>query len=825
MATLLAAAAQIAEARADSQEVKAEVALETRSSTSAAQSRHGPKMSACAVPNGSISIDGKGDDASWKHTAFAGGFIQQDPDDGRPATEVTRIKAVYDQDAIYFLVEAHDSQPHEILGLLTRRDALSSGDWVHVWLDTHDDDRTAYRFSVNAAGVKQDARIYDENLEDINWDAIWEAEARTSTSGWSAEMRIPFSQLRYDEGHPRWGFEARRDLRRRNEKSYLAAIPKDSGHLVSHFGILDGLDRLPENQDLSITPYLRGGWGGEGNNKKFQDTGGAEARIGVGSSMILNVSANPDFGQIEADPSVLNLGATEVYFDERRPLFLEGKEIFQYVLGFGDGLGSRETLFYSRRVGRESILGAAKLTGKTADGWSVGILEAVTERGEEPLANATVARISKDLREGKTTIGIIGTNLFRDLDDTSRLEYVRNAASAGFDLQHRVDDYQLVIRGFGTGLMGTKEAIGEVQKSSLHYFQRPDADHVEFDPTREDLYGWGLHATAGKMWGPNWRGAAGLQIFSPEFDPNALGYILLSDRQFAFLWLQARDDVPNETFRLARMNFNLWGWRTFGGQLFDAGTNINVGVTLPNYLELYAGSGPIFSTFDVLALRGGPALRVPSRWEVFGGGKTDDRKSIAFIFDFYGNMRKESAGSYFWMQITMKLRPTSSLELSLQPQYEWVEDDAQYVDTLTEGGVDRWVVGHLTRDTVSLAARADWTINPELSVQLYVAPYLTAGSYTSFRNVINAGSERWTDHFERTQFDGPDKFFFGELRSNFVVRWEYTLGSTLFLVWQHGQTLEAEDRGALSISRDFSNLLETTASDTVLIKLAHWFAL
>jgi hypothetical protein len=804
------------------------------------------------VKDGAIQIDGAGNDEGWRSIAWSDGFVQHDPNEGDPPSERTRVKSAYDTFAVYFLVEAFDSQPDQIVGRLTRRDALSASDWIHVWLDTFDDDRTAYRFSVNPAGVKQDARVSDE-VEDINWNGIWEVGTHTSTTGWIAELRIPLSQLRYHAGRGSWGFQVGRDLVRLGEKSYLSSTPRGSTTIVRHFATLDGLDELPSSWPASIEPYALGGVEVDASDPSLTGTLGGEARLGLCASMNLSLTINPDFGQVEADPSALNLSSAELFFEDKRAFFLEGKELFDYRLGWGDG--DRSTLFYTRRIGRapsggsslgddeeiiESplstpILGAVKLTGKTSDGWSIGLLEAITgdangtidgpagdrERTLEPLSNAAVARVAKDFREGQTTVGLMATHLFRRPDEDTRHELIDQAVSGGVDINHRVGDYQVIARAHASHLAGTPAAIEEVQRSPVHYFQRPDADHLKLDPERESLSGWGATLVAGKTSGKHWRAAAGAQISSPEFNPNPLGYLPRADAQFGFLWAQYREDDPGPLHRSYLFNFNLWGQKTFGNEINAIGGNINATWILPDTSMLWAGTGRDLEGYSVNLLFGGPALRRPGGWAGWAGGQTDDRKPVTFLGDFFAYYDDDGAGYALFGFLTLKVRPAPSVEIALEPWIERRIYNHQFVEEIDGASI----VGHLAQTTTSLALRANWTLTPELSLQIYASPYLSSGTYTDFREVTDARAREYSDRFQPYDYGGDDRFRFAQLRSNVVVRWEYLLGSTLFVVWSHEQTLDDAEHGTLDLDRDLAALVRSDSIDTVLVKVSYWLAL
>lgn len=535
---------------------------------------------------------------------------------------------------------------------------------------------------------------------------------------------------------------------------------------------------------------------------------------------------NPDFGQVEADPSTLNLSAREVYLQEKRSFFLEGREILRFPLGLGDN--NPETLFYSRRIGREAILGAAKLTGKTGGGWSIGLIDAVTAAGDdEPLANAAVLRLSKDLREGRTVLGLIGTHLVRDTEPSAEL--VTQAAAGGFDLSHRFfDTLEVRAKLYGSAVSGSTEAITAVQESSVRYYQRPDAPHVELDPTRTSLTGWGGSLVFGKLSGQRWRAMLATQVSSPGLELNPLGYMPTTDAQTLVGWGQLRGDEAGEMFRQWQINVNLWGQRTFGGESRGLGGNVNLWGMLLDWVEVWTGAEYIGSALDVTALRGGPALLRPARVFAWAGGMTDAREPVVVLVDSWIERQQEDAGHLAGVKISAKIHPAPWLEVSLSPTWEHLRDDAQYLDTIdpeSPGESPSWLVGHLHRETLSLALRVDWTIDPRLSLQLYASPYFSAGNYRSPRAVVAPRAETWAQRFEAAEYDGETRFLFTELRSNVVLRWEYALGSTLFAVWSHGQSEEREDRSRVVLARDLPGLTRAPAVDTVMVKLAYWLAL
>lgn len=807
------------------------------------------------VPSHSIDVDGRPDDAAWRTIPHYAGFTQQRPLEGRPATEPTSVAIAYDDDAVYVLVEARDSRPGDIRALLTRRDEQSSSDWINLWLDTYDDGLTAYRFSVNPRGVKQDARVFEGDQEDTNWDAVWQAATRVTDRGWTAEYRIPFSQLRYDPSRTRWGLQVGRVLQRAAEQTYLSPVPQSSTRFVRHFGTLTHLEGLPRPLRLELIPYARGGASWDQGNRKWDWSVGGDGRAGIGPSLTLDFSVNPDFGQVEADPSELNLSAYETFFAEKRPFFLQAAEIFRYQLGFGDGPTADETLFYSRRIGRApsieldvassdvmdlpvqtTILGAVKLTGKTSDGWSIGVMDGVTKRERarvrvggveerpevEPPANATVARISKSFRDGETTVGGIVTRLRRYLDDETSALLPQDATSGGLDVEHRMGDMTLLGRVFGTYVRGSAEAISALQRSNVHAFQRPDARHLSFDPARTSMSGWGLTYVAGKLSGQPWRGASGIKIRSPGLEPNDLGYLRRADTQSAFGWLQYRRDEPNTIYEQFNIDANVWGTKTFGSERTETVADLGGTCKLRNFWTVYAGAERDAQALDVTSLRGGPGLLVPGSTWGWWGIATDDRKAWVISLDGWAGWGDEQSMSDFGTMLGLSLRPTASVQLSLGPSWEHSGTGHQYVDTLDTGEV---IVGRLRRQTASLSLRASWAVTTSLTLQLYAMPYWSAGTYGSFYVVSAPRASTYRERFTGTTYGGDDRFLFEEVRSNVVLRWEYMDGSTLFVVWSHDQGRDRNDVGVLSPGRDIDSLVGAPSKDMVTLKLAHWFAM
>jgi hypothetical protein len=809
-----------------------------------------------AIP-GTPELDGRLDDPAWARAEVISDFVQRDPSEGEAATERTEARILYDDGALYIGIRAFDSDPSGVVGQLTRRDHSSPSDWLTVSIDSYRDRRTAFSFSVNPAGVERDEYLFDDTNEDDSWNAVWDVATRVDEGGWVAEFRIPFSQLRFSKAEEQvWGFNITRVIQRKNETVQWKPIAKDASGWVSEFGELVGINGIQPPRRIEVLPYTVATQAltpEEAGNPfrtgtDFNGSVGADVKFGLTNSLTLNVTLNPDFGQVEADPSVVNLSAFETFFSEKRPFFLEGANIFRFGLG---GEGGSEQLFYSRRIGRQpqgdaddrggyvdtpqntTIIGAGKLSGKTANGWSIGLLNAVTAEESalvidsdsdryrdvvEPLTNYGVLRVQRDFNGGRSAFGGILTTVNRRL--TASLEDLRSAAYAGgVDGRHRLwgGDWEITGQLLLSHVRGSPSAISDAQTSSARYFQRPDADHLDFDPDRTSLAGTSGSLDFAKIGGGHWRGSVGTRWITPGFEVNDLGFQRQADIWRNSVWIGYREFQPGKVFRRYNLNFNLWNWQTFGGERVATGSNINGNFTLLNYWGGFGGVNREFAAINTRVLRGGPSMEYPSSWNWWAGVFSDSRKPVAFEIGTWSwfDAERSSARGYF---SEFSWRPASNLRVALGPEYDRTHDDWQYVSTEDAAGSEQYILGVLDQKTLSLTTRLDWTFTPNLSLQLYAQPFVSAGEYTAFSRAIAPGAAKYNDRFDRfgpdrlsfeasddpdnpgtyrldldgdgttdIRFDDPD-FNFKQLRSTVVLRWEYRAGSTIFLVWSQSRT-------------------------------------
>lgn len=838
--------------------------------------------------DGPIHIDGRLDEVAWKAAPAANDFWQRQPKEGAPTGHPTEFRIAYDDESIYVGVRAFDTRPDEIRDLLHRRDQDSGADWLGVMIDSYHDRRTAFGFALNAAGVQRDVLLYDDVKEDPSWDAVWSGASHIDEHGWSAEFRIPLGQLRFSEKDEHaWGVQVMRYVGRTGEQDLWSPIPRNTQGFVSLFGELNGLRGLRGGRRIEILPYISGGLGRIAHDDADPFHGavdprwgiGLDAKLGLTSAVTVAATVNPDFGQVEADPSQVNLSANETYFAEKRPFFLEGSEIFQFSLGQGDGDGSSQSLFYSRRIGAAphesidgdyvdqptgtTIYGAAKIAGKTASGWSFGVLDAVTAEEEaeavvgpdrvravvEPLTNYALARVKKDLREGKTTIGAAVTSVTRQLDGTG-LEPVLHdqALTGGAGLTHRFGDdkWSTDVRVAGTWVHGSEEAIAETQTSFRHLYQRPDASHLELDPTRTSLAGAALLYEVGRYGGKRWAFGTGGDVRSPGFEANDLGFHGPVDSATQWAYASYRHNDPGDRVLSWRINWNAFAATNLEPEFLGAGGNMNGSVQFANFWNMWGGLGYDHNRLDIGGTRGGPALAADPQVFGWGGMSTDGRKAVSFETGVDWR-RNEAANDMFvsWFA-NLNLQIRSNVEVFLGPNYSAATSHDQYVDELVDDdGRTRYLFARIAQDTIGLFIRGAWTFTPDLSLQLYAQPFIATGSYREFKE---AAATRSRDHearftryqprqLERTEddvylvdddgdgvadfgFDVPD-FNFRELRSNVVLRWQYKPGSTAFLIWSHGQSDVVTD-GRFDLGHDLRALGNADSEDVVMVKVTYW---
>ena len=845
-----------------------------------------------ARKSGSIRIDGRLDDAPWQTALAFTDFRQLDPDEGAPASERTEARILVDDDAIYFAIRAFDREPAKIQADLSRRDDPIESDLVEVHLDSYHDHLTGFVFRLTAGGAKRDATLSSTSGQDNTWDAVWDGGVTIDSLGWSAEFRLPLSQLRYDPNNAEhvWGLQIQRRVARKGELQLLAFTPKREQQGVNRFGHLTGLGRLPAPRRVEVVPYVlaKNQNPTAAPNDPFRNKNevapgaGVDVKYGITSNLTLDATFNPDFGQVEVDPAVVNLSAFETFFPERRPFFIEGASIFDFGSMRTNNSSNGYTFLHTRRIGRTpqrgiggsgvsfvdapletTIAGAAKLTGRTPGGWSIGVLDAVTtnERARfrtatvldttatvEPTSNYFMGRIKRDLRGGNTTIGAALSTVHRDLQgDTSLAPIFRSGAyTGGLDWNHAWHNRTWVFDGAITVShnVGSAQAIDALQLSSARYFQRPDKERYRRDSTRTSLTGYVAEVTFAKTGGEHWRGSVTYQEYNPSFEINESGFLGSTDMRSIAPLINYRQQKPGKYYRWWEQ-YLFWNpaWNFDGDMTFNGVGAITV-FELPNFWNYFIRFDWRPPIIDPGLTRGGPV----AGFVTSGGAQieinSDRRKKHTFgAFASYAFNAAGGYGKTIGPRAT--IRPTTALRVQLSPNYSRTHALAQFVTRVADANASdtygtRYVFATLDQHQLAMTTRVDWTFTPNVSLQLFAQPLIAAGDFKDYKEFarprqfefeIYTPAEISRDAAGAYTVDpaGPspaftffDRDFNGRfLRGNAVLRWEYRPGSTLFLVWQQSRTGSGPP-GDFEVGRDFEELWNTPPVNVFVLKASYW---
>lgn len=814
-------------------------------------------------------IDGKDDDAIWRTAPEITAFQQLSPTSGAAATFRTSVKVSYDDRYLYVLVRMYDPHPDSIRAYLSRRDVATPSDRVKIMIDSYHDRRTGYELAVNPKGVKSDFYTFNDNEEDPSWDGVWDVATSIDAQGWIAEYRIPFSQMRFPRGTSHvFGFGVVRNIARLNERDSWPLIRRDRTGIASQFGELSGLEGLGTPRHLEVMPYavtknITTTTPQLVYGRQQQITGGADLKYGVTSNLTLDATVNPDFGQVEADPAVLNLSAFETFYREKRPFFIEGTGIFRFDLQCHGGACS--SLFYSRRIGRApeiadtsttallptstSIIGAAKLTGRTQRGLSVGVLDAVTgrERGSlgqtlEPRSNYFVGRMQQELGAGKGNIGVMLTGVNRQLDNLAVDSLRRTAYTSGVDFRRDFHSQDYRISGYvvKSQVAGSAKSIALTQANSTHYFQKP-GDGERYDTTRTSLGGDAERLSFDKVNGLVQFQEAFIR-YSAGFEINDLGFLTEAGRQTQSTFLGLNLTNPTKLYRDMFVYFdqnNQWNTaRISSTDLTDNSATINFDATLTNSWLLHANLGAhrFMPVFDDRATRGGPALRrVPyqdASIELDGDPRLRLLPSLG-IFAFHGRGAADALSWGYGVDPSLGFRLSRSITGVTALHFDHNSDNNQWVDNIISSDQTdtAYTFGHLDQNTVSLTARVDYTLSPQLSLQIYAQPFLSSGKYTNWRQLSddprNEDYDRRFNRYRTQAGVSAYNFNVAEFRSNVVLRWEYRAGSTIYAVWTQGRSFENDglEFGGFNPRGSARQLYAVHPDNTFLIKASYWFSL
>jgi Domain of unknown function (DUF5916) len=847
------------------------------------------RITAARIATGSIHLDGRLDDAAWGRAAWIADFVQKMPVEGAAPSDSMRLAILYDRNALYVGARMYSRDPAHIQAPLSRRDNTSQAEHLWVSFDTYHDRRTAYSFGVTASGVRMDWYHPEDNEYhlDGSFDPVWTAKAVIDSLGWTAEMRIPFSQLRFNDIPVQvWGFNADHWIPAHNEDVFWIPVPRNRTGWSSWMGELVGIAGIAPSRRIELLPYGAANatlTGRPDPADPFDDGtnlrahGGADLKMGLGPNLTLDGTVNPDFGQVEADPAVVNLSAFEVFFDEKRPFFLEGNQLLR---------GGGPNYYYSRRIGAPpatevtgdyvdlpastTILGAGKVTGRLASGLSLGALAAVTARAYArtydtasarfsrlevaPPAAYGIVRLQQEFGRNASTVGATLTAVGRDLSHGGGLADVfdRQAYTGGVDAALRWDRgaYELRASAGFSRVQGDSTALQAIQTSPVHYFQRPDARHVDLDSSRAALNGYTAELRFGKNGGGHWLYDAGAQVQSPGLELNDLGRLSSADGRALYGSLRYRETQPGPLLQNYGIGVNASAEWDFGGVRQDASTEVEVDATFHNFWSVNASAEISYPTMDHNLTRGGPLMAVPRAWEArlrFGnsfGARTAWNGRLSYGADALG-------GQQYWVSGRLSLRPTERWELSVTPTYERQIDPRQYLTTLDSGGPatygQRYLFGFVDRSTLSMQLRMSYTITPEMTVELYAEPFAASGRYYGIGELVAARTNDLLEYaadttatpslsrdstggytlrdaggYRRT-IDNPD-FNVWSFRSNLVLRWEWSAGSTLYLVWQQSRFAQ-DGRGRLVGPGELWDAVRAAGENFLAFKVTYWLSL
>lgn len=846
-----------------------------------------------------ITVDGVLQEQIWQRAGFSD-FKQKRPFEGEAPSQRTEVWVAYDDEALYVAARMYDTAPDSIMRMLARRDQDPTADWFAFYVDPYHDHRTGNYFSLSVSGSVVDGTLYNDDWDDNSWDGVWEGKSHIDDKGWTAEMRIPFSQLRFKQQDAYvWGVNFRRSIGRFYERDFVVYTPNKESGFVSRFLDLVGLEHITPARGIEVLPYVttRAEFLHAQANDPFNSGSkylpglGADFKMGLGSNLTLDGTINPDFGQVEVDPAVVNLSDVETFYQEKRPFFIEGANTFSFGQGgsndfWGFNWGN-PNFFYSRRIGRAPqgglpshdyaevptgvhILGAGKLTGKIIDGWNVGMVHAVTSREYanlesegvrstaeiEPLTYYGIARAQRDFNDGRQGFGLITTLTSRSLTDAALRDQLNSSAFVvGMDGWTFLDsDKSYVITGWGglTNVHGSVAHMTVLQRSSRHYFQRPDAKRFQVDSAATSMTGYAGRFTLNKQKGSVLLNAA-IGFIDPRFEINDLGFIWRTDVVNYHIAGGHKWTDPTSWYNSINLMFAAFGSTNFDGDKIWSGYWTSSNWTLPSFYSMRLAYAYNPYSYDARGTRGGPVMLNPIGWEVDLSFGSDSRKSI--VVEMFGMLYQGGGGKQVRGEVNIQFKPMPNLSVTVGPSLNRNKSEAQWVGSYTDPTAartfgTRYVFADFNQTELSATIRLDWTFTPELSLQLFAQPLISSGAYTNLKSFLAPrtfdfqsyganGSTIKAVHdvdggisgFEVDAdgqgpsapyaFGNPD-FSFKSLRGNAVLRWEFRPGSALYLVWTQSRS-DSETLGEFQFNRSFSRLWQAKPDNIFMLKFTYWW--
>ena len=783
---------------------------------------------------GRIDVDGRLEESAWKRARPATDFVQGRPEEGAEPARATEVRVLYDREALYVGARMSEPAPSAIADQLVRRDERGQYDYFEVSLDPNLDRQTGYVFRVGVSGVERDAFVDDGQggqfgggSQGVNWNAVWASATSVDSAGWSVEMRIPLSQIRYESrpGSQSWGVNFTRRRLASNSTSYFALESRTVEGRVSQWGRLTGLRLEEAERRFELEPYVvselasrpAGGDSPLVASTEVSPRAGFNLSYGIGSAFTLDATVNPDFGQVEVDPAVINLTAFETFFPEKRPFFVQDAQ----VLGF-DLNSRRAELFFSRRIGREprgeapdgadastipdrtTILGASKFTGRTDGGLSVGALAAVTaeERGRayfgesgatrkfvaQPRTQYGVGRVQQDYRDGATTVGAIVTGVERALPAGGRLDDLPSEAfSGGIDVTHQwggPNDRSWALSGYyaATHVRGSPAAVTRIQTNPQHYFQRPDADYLSVDSAATHLTGANWMVQLARQSAEHWTWFISTERLTPDFSANDLGFLDQGEQMDITGSVAYQEITPGDLLR--NWSLRLISFAELRNDVFDDPTSpeqwaesykggmLNLGGEF-EFLNNWSVSPEVAyhpRALDDTKTRGGPLMTGPARWRFGLRASTDRRSTVSFQPNVQYSTSELGAGRSWQFGLQASLRPAPNWEVQLAPSLRDETDAAQYVETVEDAGYaptygDRYLFADLERTQLSMETRLNVAFSPTVSLQLFAQPLISAVDFTSTKQLARPASYEFLPFSEGRGLSGPGGVFCVEGRT------------------------------------------------------------
>jgi len=774
-------------------------------------------------------VDGVPDEPEWRGALPATDFIQRDPDEGQPASEKSEIRVLYDADAIYFGCVFTDSKPDEINSPFTRRDNEIESDWASIRIDSYHDHQTAFEFTFNPAGVKVDILQFDDgNNEDVSWDPVWFVETKLTSTGWTAEVKIPFSVLRYnspssDTGESEWGINFFRSISRNQESDRWAFTPKKESGFISRFGHLRGLRDLPDPRQVEVVPFTVGKQSYtpasdvRPRRDEFSGDLGADIKYGLSKNFTLDATINPDFGQVEADPSVLNLSSLETFYPEKRPFFIEGTQFIRFTT-FGGEFGPG--MFYSRRIGRgisegevalgpgdhieelpqtTTLIGAVKVSGKTTGGLAVGVLEAFTEEERavvsdsagnlteqvvEPFAHYNIIRFRQDVLSNSYVGAIITT-----VAKTSR----QPAFTNGYDWKLRLDGNTYALDGFlalsHTKIFTGERATGSAGKAS---FSRIAAEH--------------------------WLWSAGVDFTSKRYDINDAGFFFSPNDYGGSASITYKEDTPARAVRSYTIGGGLHLRQTFDEVNIFRNVSANGGLLFANYWNASWNAGYDFGLYDHRETRGNGLYRKPTSWSASLNLSTDNRNAVVgnLSQSFGGDDKRKREHS---TSLGVELRPIPWMRWEVNGQYSREQNTEAWITNDRTASPVVSIFGDRSTETWSLTLRGTLAFTRELTLEYYGQLFFATGFYENYRALSGDAS---FIPVAPTADLASRNFNRQALNSNLVFRWEYLPGSTIFLVWSQART-GRDDEYMSTVRENVDGTFRLPPANVLLLKVTYWW--